>query len=613
VIKLQHAKASDVAEAIQAAYGGGTKPKKRSRTGRGSQSGGSSSGGGGARFTISGDDATKQLFVTATDELFVEIESIARSLDVVRTLDFEFKIYPLQYADAKVIFTKMEAMITDYMRKLGRGAVDEVEPFSVEVDEDANALIVLGTPVVFGFVEDALVKIDTPENAANPRRVAVFPLKKGLDAQEMAQNIKQLWAQRGRQPTEEPPTAEANRAMNMLVVRGKQKEIDEIREMFIDPLEDDENITQLKTHVIQIDNADADSVATTLSDVFVKSVPRQQSGQEAPISISALQGSNALVVKCDDEDFEKIEAAIKELDNEEALAAEEVRVVTLLYADATEMQTVVQEYLRKPGGKVGRGGAELIGDMRISVLAQGNSVVVSGDKERVESIEGVIRQLDEAGEKGSIPQIIPLKYAKVAQILPSLQDMFTEKRGGKKGQIAPVIVANDTLNVIIARASPTEITAMEAIVEKLDIPEVEGISDYRLVKVAATLNVIDLAETVETSVNEGARMRIHGDFVPSITVIPDRRIHAVVLAGSASLFDAAETLIKEMEKTSGTAELSTRILTLQNRNADDILRVIDTLKGDSVTKGRSKRSSSKKSSGSKSKSRSRSSGSRTRR
>jgi type II secretory pathway component GspD/PulD (secretin) len=150
------------------------------------------------------------------------------------------------------------------------------------------------------------------------------------------------------------------------------------------------------------------------------------------------------------------------------------------------------------------------------------------------------------------------------------------------------------LNALIVRASPTDVTAIQAVVDKLDIPEAAKASNFRLVKVAATLNVIDLADTVQTSVNEGARMSYppgRDQLVPAITVIPDRRIHAVVLAGSESLFEQAESLIREMEKTSGTAELDTRILTIRNRQTDDIVRLIERLKGESSSTGRSKRSS----------------------
>ncbi|UCE60638.1 MAG: hypothetical protein JSU63_02585 [Phycisphaerales bacterium] len=785
VIRLQHAKASEVAEALEGAYGGGTSAKRTTgRSGkRGSKdkSSGRKSSGGTSRLSITADDATKQLFVMADDDLFTEIESLVKLLDEPRKLDFAFKIYPLQYADAESIYATMDKMVADYIKRLGRDA--DIEAFSVDVDENANALIVLGGPVVFGFVEDALMTIDIPENAASPPTTLVIK-PPNADAAELAQNINTLWGEQrsGRRsskqggPTkQDAPVAEANKALNLLIVRGTKAQVDEIKETFIDPLEEhadkalitetlalthvrvehvaepitkffedrqeamkergrdgrqlpanemtvvitpdvhtnqliveaseenlklikerlakidteevasttkpitrvypcgnadptavvniikerfqqqqqqsqrgsrgrggssgtgasardmvtavaepmtqtvvvtasaanhetiktmledlnnDEIIEKQQAHVVRMDNASADAVATTLNEIFVKNLPRggRGGGQVVPISISALQGSNSLLIKCSDKDYAEIAEVIEQLDSEEAISGEEVRVVTLLYGDATEMQEALQEYLRKPGTQVSRGSADLVGDVRLSVLETGNSLVISGDKDRVDEIEAVVRELDKAGEKGSVPQIIPLDHTNVGVVLASLQEMFTEKtRGGKRGETPPVIVGNDNLNVLIVRARPSDLVAIEAVVKRLDTPEAADKPNFRLIKVSAGLNVEDVAEMVEVSVNEGARSQFSGTGrdreIPSITVTPYKSIGAVVVSGPANLFDEAEKLIRKMEEQSGSTGRTTTMITLTNTDAADVQRLIDVLKGESSGASKSKRSS----------------------
>jgi len=770
VILLEHARPSDVAEAIEQAYGAGS---GASTSRRGSKSR-STPQAGGPRFTVAPDDATKRLFVVAPKELADDIESLAKILDEPRKLDFQFKIYPLQYADARRVFTTMGSLITDYVRQLGRD--EKREPFSVEVDEKANALIVLGGPMVFAFVEGALEDIDIAANAASPPSVLMIPIK-NADASELAQNITQLWAKRDPKSTEEPPIAQANKALNMLIVRGTQDQIDEIKRDVIDPLEqqtaaalmtetlplahvraedvaetiikffedrktamkergrdgrqppahemtvvvtpdaytnqlivqasednmkfikeqlakvdteevattirpvtkvypvgnadsaavvniikewtqsrdqrkggrdktasprdvvtavaepftqtvvvtaspenhilidemlkslnDPERVDLQKSHVVRIENADAGSVATTLNEIFVKSSPRSKTGAVPPISISALQGSNSILIKCNDEDFTEIAAAIEQLDSAED-EAEEVRVVMLKYGDATEVYEALKEHLRKPGSASGRGATDLVGDVRLAVLSQGNAIVVSGDKERVEGIESVIHELDENVEEGSVPQIIALKYAKVGQVLASLQEVFSEQKGRRSDLPPPVIVGNDVLNALVVRASLADFTAIASMVERLDIPEAKDKPNFKLIPVAPSMNVEDLAITVETSVNRGAEMQHRGGrdaLVPSITVTPDKRIQAVVVAGSPLLFDDAEKLIRAMEETSGErGGVGIRLITLKNRGADDIIRVIEQLKGESVSGTRAKRSGSTSGSGSSSRSGSR--------
>ncbi len=70
--------------------------------------------------------------------------------------------------------------------------------------------------------------------------------------------------------------------------------------------------------------------------------------------------------------------------------------------------------------------------------------------------------------------------------------------------------------------------------------------------------------------------------------MPDKRIQAVIVAGSPLLFDDAEKLIRAMEETSGErGGVGIRLITLKNRSADDIIRVIEQLKGESVSGARS--------------------------
>ncbi|UCC31840.1 MAG: hypothetical protein JSU86_06095, partial [Phycisphaerales bacterium] len=705
IVELEYATPTKVAEAVEAAYGSGS-----GRAGKGRGRGGATASG--ARFTITPDDPTKRLFVVADDDMFAEIESLAKSLDVPGTIDADIRIYVLKYADALQVHAQMTKLMNDYVRRLGPAARD-MEAFSVEVDAKTNSLIVLGTPTIFGFVEESLAKVDTPANAASPPGFLMVVLK-NANAQEVAQSITRLWSQRKEVQTGViPPLAEANRSLNMLIVRGTQDQLDEIKNEFVDPLEeqaprtllteiitlkyadaetvaesidrifqakaeaskklgqqggispldftvavtadpntgqiiiqagednmalakarvaeldtedvaaksaismkiypldyaeasavaniingwaksstqgagrgggrtpaagdqvnataenatqtvvvtaseanhlivqelvdglDDETVAarqgQLRTfvleyadpgsvqeaitrlfqkgrspreqvtavadygsssvtvsasdanlkrveellaaldtqesaqrevHVVSIENADAEAVAGALTEIFIRSAPRQKGPEAPPISIAALQASKAVLVKCNADDFAEIETVIAALDREEAVLGEEVRVVALLHADATEVEAAMRAYLQKPGGRGGRG-TELAGDMRLSVLAQSNMLVISGGKDDVNRIEAKIRGLDEQSEVDNVPQIIRLEHADVGQILPTLQEMFTDgpRSGGRRGQAPPVIVASDAGNSLIVRASRTEFAAIESIIGELDTEE----------------------------------------------------------------------------------------------------------------------------------------------
>jgi len=95
--------------------------------------------------------------------------------------------------------------------------------------------------------------------------------------------------------------------------------------------------------------------------------------------------------------------------------------------------------------------------------------------------------------------------------------------------------------------------------------------------------VEDMAEKVETSINEGAAAQA-GDQrrgrVPSITVTPDRRSNTLMVSGDPALFDGAEKLARAMEKLGPQSGKTMQIVRLKNTSADDFIRVIEQLKGE---------------------------------
>jgi type II secretory pathway component GspD/PulD (secretin) len=496
VLTLENAIPSRIAEAIESAYGAGR--------GAGARRGAAAT----SQFTVTAHDASKQLFVRTDEAMFAEIESLVKSLDTPSSLGFDFRIYPLQFADAREVHTTMTQLVRGYLTQLGPAAKD-VAPFSVEVNEAANALIVLGGPQVFGFLEENLKKIDNPAAA-------------------------------------------------------QQREV----------------------HVVTLTTADAASVAKTLTDIFITGAGQRPGGTAPPaVSISAVQGSPTLLIKCSKDLFAQIEPIVAQLDSEEA-AAGEVRVVSLLYSDANEMNKALQETLQKQGGARGAG-QQLVGGVRVSPLAQGNALVISGNKEQVDNLEATIQQLDAAGEKGSVPQIIVLQHARVAHVLPTLQEMFGQRTGGPRNQPPPVIASNDPLNALVIRASQTDMAAIEGMVARIDTPDFPSQPGIRVVQLQQGINITDLAEKVEASVNSGAKAR-DAKSQKTITITPDTRTNSLILSGSGELFAEAEELARTMEEMGPSGGRETRIITVQNVQVDEIERLIEQLTGQSAgTSGRS--------------------------
>jgi len=329
---------------------------------------------------------------------------------------------------------------------------------------------------------------------------------------------------------------------------------------------------------VEIKHADSASVAQTLTEIFVRAGAKQTGNQPPAITIAAVQGSRAILIKCKSEDFARIKETLASLDTEDVGTAGEVRMVTLLYSDAGEVSQALEKYLNPSGGT--RGG-KLLGDAKISAMAQTNTVMISAAKDEVERLVEITKTMDVAGEKGSIPQIIPMKHANVGLILPSVQEVFTESRGsGRRNQTPPVIVADESSNALIVRASPTDLTAIQSIVNQLDTPDKADKTPYRVVQVKAGINVTDLAEQVEATINESAASWTpsgKGARTQKITITPNVRTNSLVISGYGALFDQAETLIKKLEEMGPSGNVGTRIVKVHNVKVDQVQKMIDQL------------------------------------
>jgi len=190
--------------------------------------------------------------------------------------------------------------------------------------------------------------------------------------------------------------------------------------------------------------------------------------------------------------------------------------------------------------------------------------------------------MDIAGEKGSVPQIIPLKYANVGMILPSVQEVFTETRGGggRRSQAPPVIVADEGSNALIVRASPTDMAAIQGIVAQLDTEDKKDKAPFRILALKPGMNLTELAEQIETTLNESAQAQAgtsKGRQTPRVTVTPNLRTSSLVVAGYAPMFDQAEALVRKLEEMGPAGDRVTAIVPMRRNKVEDIQRLIDQL------------------------------------
>ena len=545
------------------------------------------------QVTSAVDWGTRSVIVTASDKNHGVITEMVKLVDVEATTVKEMYIRTLEFASSEDVARSLSNLYRG-RRSTGRGE----QPVQITADTATNSLMILANVEERAELEKLIVELDVKPELAKQRVIKSIPLVYG-NPWTVRDAINSLF-HTSRNPRDQV-SAVPEAGSNSVIVSASPENMERVEELIKQM--DDAGNQENDVRVISIENAEASGVARALNEIYVRSAPRSRGGEQ-PITISELQGSRAILVKANETDMARILETVKALDTDEAAVGGEIRVVTLTNSSAEEVLAVLETSLAKPGTRRGRGGGgELAGDVRLSTLAQSNSLVISGDLEEVERLETLARQIDAEGKELNEPKLLKLQYANATVIMAALEEMFTSSgsRGrGRSGSssIPPVFALDENQNAIMVKASASDLSAIESAVVLMDTPEAGEKDLLRIIPVPMGINVTDLADKLENSFNESANARGGGSSSrgrrssgsrESISIIADTRTHSLIVSGSATLFDEVEKTVAKLAAAGPpSGGRATRVIRPSNMSADEVRELIEYLKdeGDSSSSSR---------------------------
>ena len=220
----------------------------------------------------------------------------------------------------------------------------------------------------------------------------------------------------------------------------------------------------LVTRVIELKHVSANELLPILRPL----VP--QAGQ-----LLVHPSSNSLVISDRAANIARIETLIKRIDTAGDAAVE---MIPLQHANATEMaRTLTVLADDKAAIAAGQQPARVFADART------NSILLSGDKGARLKLRALISHLDTPLETGSGTEVVYLRYAKAADVVPILEAVagtLTGTNPANKDQAkAATIQAHGETNALVITADPGVFKTLAGIIRQLDIRraqvEIEGI------------------------------------------------------------------------------------------------------------------------------------------
>lgn len=181
--------------------------------------------------------------------------------------------------------------------------------------------------------------------------------------------------------------------------------------------------------------------------------------------LAAYTPSNILIISDRQANVSRILELVRRIDRP---GDAEVEVVTLQFANATEVAKMLQSLDKASGQKNAAETVSYIADPRT------NAVLISGDRaERIRAAE-LIKHLDTPSESNGNTSVIYLSYAKSIELAKILQGYAkaTQQTDGKKsneGNSDVTILADEATNSLIITAPPRLGKELRTVIDSLDI------------------------------------------------------------------------------------------------------------------------------------------------
>jgi type II secretion system protein D len=417
----------------------------------------------GGPATLLAEEKTNRLMVSGSEKEITRVENIIRQLDPegMRRLPEETRVVRLNAADAANISSLIDQSINDQDQRL-----------KVLIDERSNSLVLTGNTNAIGDAMTLIEQLDSRGERMEPREMKVIDLDKA-DPTEAATMVTTLAAEMLRDQHGSDYEAQtkvvADTVGRRLIISGPRDEI-VIFTSIIERLDKSPG-TASNSQIFMLHNTEAVNIAGIIERAMTTYDYR---GRVQPrVTISADERSNSVVVSGPRADIKDAETIINRLDSESAIVgggggmsgrqSRELRVIDVNSGDAASLAILAtQVFASQNAGNRLPEQVTFTGEnanRRILVLAPGGAI---------EQAEKVVQALDGTPTGGQRElQTVPVPGARAAEILTTVQQLYSEQSQGSTEKPATLHAGPDGLSLMVF-GSVAQATAIGKIVSTLD-------------------------------------------------------------------------------------------------------------------------------------------------
>ncbi len=529
-------------------------------------------------LAVSADESANALVLACTKGMYEQVAEWVGRIETMKVERGEYQIIALANADPTEVEQAIRALHGDAAPSRGRGrGAPAGSSLQIAVLPQQRALVVSATSADFAAIKKLAEELDAAALGAK-REIRVYGVAHAEIASTVAllQEILGGAVSRGRgrgRPApvgEEAPAITGDETARKIIVAGTPDQ-HELTARVIREIDDAHGLEQVAVKVYRVEHAEAGSLAQALSQALTEGGRKSES-----LRISADRSSNALVVRAQAAEHERIAALVAEMD---VRPADEypVRTIALKNARAEDLAPMLTriftgQAVPRSGGR-GRSMPTPTGSVIIEADPAARMLLVRADEETFARIEALATGLDARSLGGERAQtLVKLEFAQAASVAQSIERAFAPPRGK---QVEPeetvAVVAEPFSNSLIVTANGENFAKVEQLVAKLDTEEAGGSRTEFLVLQNA--RATDLANTLSRVASAGSKGKGAAAVQP-VVVSADASSNALVMNGPEKEVEKILAMAHDLDQASAKSATDVFIMPLTNGDAAEVAAMV---------------------------------------
>ena len=590
---LKNAKAADVSNVLADIFGGGTGSSRTSRKLSGN-----------SVLAISADETSNAIVLRGS------ANDVDRAKDMITQLDSASSsgatavyLLPLKSSEASAVLQRVQDLYNQQASQ-ARAAKKKIDPMAVTADTRANVLILATSKTMYETVKTWVQQVEAMKPAS--RTMKIIPLKHSKPA-----DVKTVVDQMFNEATSgtgssvnirysssrSSKPASSNRCevtvlsdQSAVMVKASSDDLAEI-EKIVQSLEESAKTNKRQTKIFALKNAPNQRVLQALRGMYPTA---RGATADQQVTISAVTGSNAILVAAPTSKMDEISHLIEQLDKKEVSSKLDFRIYVLENAQPTKvlptLQKMIAQILRAyPGDTI-----DIQADQRTK------SLIVTAREALFSDIEQLIGALDVAPAAAeAFVEVIMIEHGNastLANVLnellrPSTTKLVTPEALALQEQVRKLQVrcaADGTLakldltkpikvnaippapqgcNALVIQSTKENLAALSAIAAAMDAPPAgttPKVHEYKL----ENGNVTSIASTLQTLfAKRHAVIRLRDPKAAKAVIAPDVRTNTLMVSAVKEDLAIIESLLKKLDVELDDATVQLEVLSLKYNDA----------------------------------------------